>query len=71
MAAAAEGGFAGGMDLEVDGASVIYHRDRSVAWASKDVADSGHDEVRKAIKRARSVGWSCSPAKLTKSVETS
>ena len=56
MATAAEGGFAGGMDLEVDGASVIYHRDRSVAWASKEVTHSEHDDVSKAIKRARSVG---------------
>ena len=56
-------GFAGDVELQIDGVPVIYHRDRSVAWAMGDVEQAAHAENprRKAIKRlawtrARCVG---------------
>ena len=63
-AARVAGEFSSWVDLVVDGAAVVYHRDRSVAWATADVAEEGVETndatglktERASIKRARSCG---------------
>ena len=47
---------AGDVELEIDGVAVIYHRDRSVAWAMGDVEQAAHAE-KLSSALARSPSW--------------